>query len=99
MDDVSKTRGINNQILRLGCCLPPYQNSWLRAWLASPPFLFERPISLYSPSINYRVYPLESFTLSPFDKMLVSWYSKFVLIHVFMGIHENINNNQADLKH
>ena len=31
--------------------------------------------------------------------MLGSWYPEFVHIHVFMGIHENINNNQEDLKH
>jgi len=24
---------LNNQMLRLGCCLPPHQNFWLRAWL------------------------------------------------------------------
>jgi len=34
----------------------------------------------------------------PFEKMLGSWYPEFVHIHVFMGIHETINNNQKDLK-
>jgi len=29
--------------------------------------------------------------------MLGNWYSEFVHIHVFMGIHETINNNQKDL--
>jgi len=29
--------------------------------------------------------------------MLGSWYPEFVHIHVFMGIHETINN-QEDLK-
>jgi len=29
--------------------------------------------------------------------MLGSWYPEFVYIHVFMGIHETINNNQEDL--
>jgi len=33
-----------------------------------------------------------------FEKMLGSWYPEFVYIHVFMGIHETINNNQ-DLKY
>jgi len=31
--------------------------------------------------------------------MLGSWYSEFVYIHVFMGIHESKNNNQEDLKY
>ena len=30
--------------------------------------------------------------------MLGSWYPKFVHVHVFVGIHEIINNNQEDLK-
>ena len=47
----------------------------------------------------YKVYPFESFTLSPLEKMLGSWYSEYVHIHVFMGIHETANNNQEDLKH
>jgi len=29
--------------------------------------------------------------------MLDSWYPEFVHIHVFMGIHETINNYQEDL--
>jgi len=29
--------------------------------------------------------------------MLGSWYPEFVHIHVFMGVHESINNNQEDL--
>jgi len=61
--------------------------------------LFLRPFSLRSLSINYTVYPFESFTLSPFEKMLGSWYPEFVYIHVFMGIHETKNNNQEDSKH
>jgi len=28
--------------------------------------------------------------LPPFEKMLGSWYSEFVHIHVFVGIHETI---------
>jgi len=59
---------------------------------------FWRPISLHSPSINYKVFPFERFTFSPFDKMLGSWYPKFVHVRVFVGIHEIINNNQEDLK-
>jgi len=31
--------------------------------------------------------------------MLGSWYPEFVHIHVFMGIHETMNNNLEDLKH
>jgi len=31
--------------------------------------------------------------------MLGSWYPEFVHIHVFVGIHETIRNNQEDLKH
>ena len=31
--------------------------------------------------------------------MLGSWYPEFVHIHVFVGIHETINNNQEDSKH
>jgi len=34
----------------------------------------------------------------PFDKMLGSLYPEFVYIHVFMGIHETINN-QEDMKY
>jgi len=49
---------------------------------------FSRPISLHSTSIIYNVYPFESFTLSPFEKMLGSWYPEFVHIHVFIVIHE-----------
>ena len=30
--------------------------------------------------------------------MLGSWYPEFVHIHVFVGIHETIKNNQEDLK-
>jgi len=65
----------------------------------APTSLFSRHTSLHSPSINYKVYPFESFTLSPLEKMLGSWYSEYVHIHVFMGIHETANNNQEDLKH
>jgi len=53
---------------------------------------------VHSPSINYKVYSFESFTFSPFDKMLGSWYPEFVHVHVSMGIHEIININQEDLK-
>jgi len=31
--------------------------------------------------------------------MLGSRYPEFVHSHVFIGIHETINNNQEDLKH
>jgi len=31
--------------------------------------------------------------------MLVSWYTEFVHVHVFVGIHETMKNNQEDLKH
>jgi len=31
--------------------------------------------------------------------MFAGWYHQFVHIHVFMGVHETINNNQEDLKH
>jgi len=31
--------------------------------------------------------------------MLGSWCPEFVHIHVFMGIHETIKNNQEYLKH
>jgi len=30
--------------------------------------------------------------------MLGSWYPEFVHIHVFVGSHETIKNNQEDLK-
>jgi len=31
-----KQGALNNQMLRLACCLPPYENSWLRAcWHAA----------------------------------------------------------------
>jgi len=30
--------------------------------------------------------------------MLGSWYPEFVHIHVFVGIHETINNNQEKVK-
>jgi len=45
------------------------------------------------------VSPFKSFTPSPFDKMVGSWYPVFVQIHVFVGIHETIKKNQEDLKH
>jgi len=31
--------------------------------------------------------------------MLAGWYPEFVHIHVFVGIHETIENNQEDSKH
>jgi len=31
--------------------------------------------------------------------MFGSWYPEFVHIHVCVGIHETIKNNQEDLKH
>jgi len=31
--------------------------------------------------------------------MLGSWHSEFVHIHVFVGIHEIMKNNQEDLRH
>jgi len=31
--------------------------------------------------------------------MIGSWYLEFFHIHVFVGIHETIKNNQEDLKH
>jgi len=61
--------------------------------------LISLPISLHSPSTNYKVYPFESFTLFLFDKMLGNLYPKCVHVYVFMGIHETINNNQENLKH
>jgi len=61
--------------------------------------LFTPPISPHSPSINYKVYPFESFTPSPFEKMLNICYPEFAHIHVFVGIHETIKNNQEYLKH
>ena len=33
MDDALKPRGLFIWMLRLGCCLSPNQNFWLRAWL------------------------------------------------------------------
>jgi len=39
--------------------------------LASPPLFIFTPISLRSPSINYIVYPFESFTFSRLTKCLV----------------------------
>jgi len=68
--------------------------SWLRTTS-----LASRPVSLHSPSINYKVHPFESFTPSPFEKMFGSWYSEFIHIYVFVGIHETIQNNQEHLKH
>jgi len=29
--------------------------------------------------------------------MLGGWYSEFVHIHVFMGVHETTNNNQSTI--
>ena len=42
---------------------------------------------------------LRKFHIFPFEKMLSSWYPEFVHIHVCVGIHETIKNNQKDLKH
>jgi len=33
VDDALKTRGIDILMLRIGCCLPPYKNFWLCAWV------------------------------------------------------------------
>jgi len=65
----------------------------------APTSLVSRPISLHSPSIIYKVYHFESFTPYPFEKMLGIWFPEFVHIHVFVGTHETIKNNQEDLKH
>jgi len=64
----------------------------------APTSLFSRPISLHSPSINYKVYPFENFTPSPFEKMLDSWYPELVHIHVFVGIHETIKKQPKIFK-
>jgi len=78
-----------------------WQHIKVKQWQVGivPSSLFSRPISLHSPSVNYKVTSFESFTLFPFDKMLGSWYPEIVHIHVLMGKHETINNNQDDLKH
>jgi len=60
--------------------------------------LFSRPVSLHSPSINYKIYPFESFTPSPFEKVLGSWYPEFVHIRVFVGIHEIIKKTTKKIE-
>jgi len=35
-----KHGALNNEMLRLGCCLHPYQNSWLCAWLDIGAYIF-----------------------------------------------------------
>jgi len=73
--------------------------SWAIASWHRLHFFFSRPISLNSPLIIYKVCLFESFTLSPFDKMLGSWHPEFVHTRVFMGKNETLNNNQEDFKH
>ena len=65
----------------------------------APTSLFPCPISLYSPSINYNVYPFESFTLPPLRKCLVVVILNLFTFMCFMEIYETINNNQEDSKH
>ena len=60
---------------------------------------FRKSIDFCREARGSKVYPFENFTFSPFEEMLGSWYPEFVHIHVFMGIHEAIENNQEDLKH
>jgi len=62
------------------------------------PTSFSRPTFLHSLSINCKVYPFESFTTSPFEKMLDSWYPEFVHIHVFVKIHETITKQPRIFK-
>jgi len=62
-----------------------WQHLKVRQWqvgIAST-FLFSRTISLHSPSIHHNVCTstFKSFTLSPFNKMLGSWYPEFVHVH------------------
>jgi len=61
--------------------------------LASPHFIFAPHFSVFT------IHKLQSLPLWKFHlwKMLGSWYPEFVHIHVFMGVHESINNNQEDL--
>jgi len=56
---------LNNQSLRLGCCLPPYPNSWLRAWICVCLFLCITDRSYFSDT--YHTYTDYSFLLSTVD--------------------------------
>ena len=62
--------------------------------LASPHLIFAPHFS------EFTISKLQSLPHTfPLWKMLGSWYSEFVYIHVFVGIHEIIKSNQEDLKH
>jgi len=77
-------------------------NTWKlgNSKLASTPLLyFHDPFLCIHHQWTTKFESSESFTPSPFEKMVGSWYPEFVHIHAFMGIHETINNNQEDLKH
>jgi len=67
--------------------------------LASPNFLILAPHFSAFTINKLQIHPFESFTLVPFEKMLGSRYPEFVHIHVFMGVHETINNNHEDFTH
>ena len=41
----------------------------------------------------FTILPLWKFHTFLLRKMFGSWYHQFVHVHVFMGIHETINNN------
>jgi len=47
---------------------------------------------------HFSAFTINKLQLFPFDKVLGSWYPEFVHIHVFMGIHGTINN-QEESKH
>ena len=68
--------------------------SWHRPHL----FIFAPHFSAFTINKLQRL-PLSKFLTLPLREMFASWYYQFVHIHVFMGIHETINNNQEDLKH
>jgi len=79
--------GLNNFTVR---------SSLMASWHRLHFFIFTLHFSAFT--INkLQSLPLWKFHTSSFDKMRGSWYPKF--IHVFMGIHQTINNNQEDLKH
>ena len=57
--------------------------------------LVSRPISLHSPSINYKVYPFESFTPSPFEKCLVVG---ILNLSTFMSLWKSMKPKKTTIK-
>jgi len=73
--------------LKVGKTRLATHKSWaIASWHRSHFFSFAPHFSAFTIKELQR-YRFENFTLSPFEKMLGSWYPEFVSIVFFMGIH------------